>query len=532
MQPVRPQKEDSSLVEVTPNFFSRVAILALNGEEKSDIAEKIITDINDIGIAYRSQMILSVVIATFGLMINATAVVIGAMLIAPILTPIQWVAFWTTTGNKRTFLQSMRLLFLSLFIGILIAVCMTLLIPPFEITSEILSRTQPTLIDLWIALASWIVAFLSFGYQRIQASLAWVAMAAALVPPIWVVGIGIGLLSRQIARWSFLLFITNLVAIIIMWVWILYMFGFSPNQKDDQKRSIRNMIWALWILIVLCIPLATSLIDIKQWLETQKTIQRTISSFLWAESPTTALQSFDYEDDTLVIKLQSPPESILTQPQKESLSTLLAETLNKELTIDVSITPVYTATPLDALQPTLEERTRTAVETFLEANYPFVEILNIDSTQWKSILLLNLYSEENFDTVRCRSRLQEYLKEQNLPYSILLIEWMKSPTSITNLDQRTRTIQWIFSESFDQNTTLQSLSIFENTNDELLEITVWVSTSLSPTELSGELTEYQKSLETLFETSIVIIPKVQFFESIEIVDEQVTPAQEVVSSIN
>jgi uncharacterized hydrophobic protein (TIGR00271 family) len=465
-------------------------------------------------------------------MINATAVVIGAMLIAPILTPIQWVAFATTTGNQRIFLKSMRLLFLSLLIGILIAVSMTLIIPPFEITSEILSRTQPTLIDLWIALASWIVAFLSFGYKRIQASLAWVAMAAALVPPIWVIGIWIGLLSRQIARWSFLLFITNLVAIIIMGVGILYMFGFSPNQKDDRKRSIRNMIWASWILVILCIPLATSLIDIKHGLETQKIIQYTISSYLWVESPSTSLEGFDYEDNQLTIKLQSPPKSLLTQPQKESLSTLLAETLNKELTIDVSITPVYTATPLDALQPTLLELTRTVVETFLEANYPFVEILNIDSTQWKSILLLDLYSEEVFDTVRCRTRLQEYLKEQNLPYTTLLIEWMQSPTSTTNLDQRTRTIQGIFLESFDHNTILQSLSTFENSTDASLEITLWVSTSLSTNDLSSDLTAYQKSLETLFETSIIIVPKVQFFESMETSDEEPTLAEWTVSSIN
>lgn len=532
MQPVRPQKKDSSLVEETPNFFSRIAILDLSWEKKSDIAQQIITDINDVGIAYWSQMILSVVIATFGLMINATAVVIGAMLIAPILTPIQWVAFGTTTGNQRTFLKSMRLLFLSLLIGILIAVTMTLIIPPFEITSEILSRTQPTLIDLWIALASWIVAFLSFGYKRIQASLAWVAMAAALVPPIWVVGIWIWLLSRQIARWSFLLFFTNLVAIIIMWVGILYMFGFSPNQKDDRKRSLRNMIWASGILIILCIPLATTLIDIKQGLETQKIIQYTISNYLWAQSPTTSLQSFNYEDDQLTIKLQSPPKSLLTQPQKESLSELLAETLDKELTIDVSITPVYTATPLDALQPTLAERTRTTIERFLEANYPFVEILNIDSTQWQSVLLLNLYSEDNFDTVRCRTRLQEYLKEQNLPYTTLLIEWMKSPTSTTNLDQRTRTIQGIFSESFNQNTTLQSLSIFENPTDKSLEITLWVSTSLSFSKLSREFITYQKSLETLFETSITITPKVQFFKTMEIPDEEPTSVETIVSSIN
>ncbi|USN57542.1 MAG: hypothetical protein H6766_03815 [Candidatus Peribacteria bacterium] len=69
-------------------LFDHLAIWALSGEVKNDLAKTIIDDLNT-GVGYRAQMILSVVIATLGLLTNSTSVVIGAMLIAPILRPIQ-----------------------------------------------------------------------------------------------------------------------------------------------------------------------------------------------------------------------------------------------------------------------------------------------------------------------------------------------------------------------------------------------------------------------------------------------------------
>ena len=514
MQTTRPQKDDSSLVEEVPNLFKRFSLLELSWEKKSATVEQIINEINDIGIAYWSQMILSVVIATFGLMIDATAVVIWAMLIAPILSPLEWIAFATTTGNKKIFLKSFRLLFLSVLLGILVAVLFTLIIPSFQLSTEILSRTQPTLIDLWIALASWVIAFLSFGYERIQWSLAWVAMAAALVPPISVVGIGIGLLRMDIAWGSFLLFITNLVAIILMGVVIFYLFGFYPKQKDDQQRSLRNMVWALGLLFLLCIPLAGSLRDITSDLQDTQLIQQTINQYLSLESPDTKLNQFTYENWTLDIALTSQAENLFTEPQKEALITSIAEKLNTSIQADVSITPVYTATPLDRLQPTLEEKTLVSVDNFLENSYPFVTLLDLEIAPNRKALLLDMRSSEVFDTVRCRTKLNEHLVAEWFSFETVLIQRQQSPTAVNNLDQRTRTIQWLFSESI-SDALLQSLEVFEVWQTGALELTLWISTSLDQPKLSLQLADYIQRLEEVFEVWVTIIPKVQFFEEIE-----------------
>ena len=68
---------------------------------------------------------------------------------------------------------------------------MTIITPFSQVTNEIAMRTQPTLLDLFIALASGAVAFLSFGYKKISTTIAGVAMAASLLPPLCVIGIGI-----------------------------------------------------------------------------------------------------------------------------------------------------------------------------------------------------------------------------------------------------------------------------------------------------------------------------------------------------
>jgi hypothetical protein len=114
----------------------------------------------------------------------------------------------------------------------------------------------------------------------------------------------------------------------------------------------------------------------------------------------------------LDIILLSNPEKILTEPQKETLIGEIAQKLNQEIQADVSITPVYTATPLDRLLPTLEEKTFTAINTFTQESYPLVTLLNSEISPNRSALLLDMRSSESFDTVRFRTKLSDYLLDQ------------------------------------------------------------------------------------------------------------------------
>ena len=138
---------------------------------------------------YLVLTIASCFLSTFGLLINSAAVIIGAMIVAPLMLPMRGFAFATLEGDlpllKRSSIAVSMGTFLTVFCSYLIGVIVGL---P-EMGSEILSRTQPTLIDLLIA----IIAGGISGYAKIRPevgdAIPGTAIAVALVPPICVVGL-------------------------------------------------------------------------------------------------------------------------------------------------------------------------------------------------------------------------------------------------------------------------------------------------------------------------------------------------------
>ncbi len=133
-------------------FWRKIAILNLSDEKKAEVAEKMV-DYSYADTLYWLQLILSAIIATLGLLINSSAVVIGAMLISPILQPIQSFAFAVNSGHKMMYVRSLNNLVLSVVITVIVASLVTWIVPFSSLTSQVIARTSPTFIDLFIALA-------------------------------------------------------------------------------------------------------------------------------------------------------------------------------------------------------------------------------------------------------------------------------------------------------------------------------------------------------------------------------------------
>ena len=151
-------------------------------------------------------------IATLGLLQSSTAVVIGAMLVSPLMAPIASMGFGFASLDGHRIRDAAKVVAVGAAIGILTGMLLTWLSPIRNATPEILARTEPNLLDLAIALFSGIAG----GYSTVigkGGTAIGVAIATALMPPLTVIGYGIGVFQPMFAMGALLLFLTNLAAI-------------------------------------------------------------------------------------------------------------------------------------------------------------------------------------------------------------------------------------------------------------------------------------------------------------------------------
>jgi uncharacterized hydrophobic protein (TIGR00271 family) len=208
------------------------------------------------GVDFFIMIGLAAVIATLGLLLGSPAVIIGAMLVAPLMSPILSLAMSIVQGN----LPLLRLDAVATLLGIVLAICVSIvvtLISPTRInTTEILARTEPNLLDLLIALASGAAGGYAVARKEVGTALPGVAIAAALVPPLGVVGYGIGTTQFEIAGGSLLLFTTNLIAIVLAAAIVFLLLGFRPQQAHLRFVVRAGLLGAVGALLLISIPLA------------------------------------------------------------------------------------------------------------------------------------------------------------------------------------------------------------------------------------------------------------------------------------
>jgi uncharacterized hydrophobic protein (TIGR00271 family) len=154
-------------------------------------------------------------IATLGLLANSPGVVIGAMVVAPWIMPLQAMAFEILRGRLPMFLRALRTLMLGVAICVLLAMAVGHLVAFSSFGSEVMNRTSPNLLDLGVALVAGAVAMYAKLRKEAISALAGLAIAVALVPPMCVVGILLASSFWAQAYGALLLFATNLLGIMV-----------------------------------------------------------------------------------------------------------------------------------------------------------------------------------------------------------------------------------------------------------------------------------------------------------------------------
>lgn len=231
----------------------RVPFFSYASEERfNDLFKALREDARIRGI-YLSLMVLSTMLAAVGLYLNSAPVIIGAMLLAPLMAPIISLSMGILRGDIGLFRKSIVKIALGVFIALMSSALISFLFPHKPVTDEMLARLNPTLLDLAVGIISGVAAAYSKSFKEVIQSLAGVAIAVALVPPLTVAGIGLGRLDLNFFYQAYLLFSTNLVGIIVSATFTFRVLGYSA-----AVRSKRSLGVIFIFLVLIAIPLYLS----------------------------------------------------------------------------------------------------------------------------------------------------------------------------------------------------------------------------------------------------------------------------------
>lgn len=200
--------------------------------------------------SYLTLMILSVLLAAIGLFANSTPVIIGAMILAPMMAPLISLAMAVVRQDLPLLSGSLKTLGLGILLGLVFSAAMGWLMPLRVITPEISARLSPTLLDLGVAVIAGIAGAYAHAREEVARSLAGVAIAVALVPPLAVTGIGLGWGDWEVVWGAHLLFFTNLVGIVLAASLTFLLMGYAPFHL-----ARRGLLITLAVMLLVGVPL-------------------------------------------------------------------------------------------------------------------------------------------------------------------------------------------------------------------------------------------------------------------------------------
>ncbi len=387
------------------NWFA--SALGIGTERKTELYVELSKSATLKDIVYWLQIFFSAGIATLGLVLNSSAVIIGAMLISPLMAPIlsQGLAFGT--GDLTLGLRAIVNLFLSTLLGIGVAFLLVSLLPFKDQTPEITARISPNTLDLVIALFSGAVGSIATcrEVKGVVTSIPGVAIAVALMPPLCVVGYGIGFAVSvepekgfEIAIGGGLLYLTNLVAITFtamlvfvllrvdttkvravvrewretdsesLW-WLRQIDKIPPLEKAREVRSFSlRLLMILIPLLIIFVPLSRSFTKLRTQIVRQQSENRVsqLARDIWKDKYEVDLEgkTRSYLDE-LIIKEKEDKLNIFirvfqdsssyTPGERKQFINLLATALNRDPeTISLQILEIPISAR-DTVQPVVEK---------------------------------------------------------------------------------------------------------------------------------------------------------------------------------
>ena len=310
--------------------------------QRGELVENLYFENPDSGAKQRgfwTLLVLSVVIATLGVLADSTAVVIGAMLVAPLMTPIMGFSAAIVNGWMNRVVTSFATVVGGVIVAIGVAWIVTAWTPqlvPIATNSQILSRTSPTMIDLMIAFAAGAAGAYATVDKRVSSSITGVAIAVALVPPLAVVGVMLQAGDFDSALGAFLLFLTNFVMIVLVACFVFLVTGLAPMRdvRVNRKKTKTVVTTVGLAALVILVPLAFTSQGIIASATRQSAGQQVTESWL-ADQPGMELMRFSVEGEEVAVRVSG--EGSL--PSVENLEVQLEEKFESDVTVLVEYFP-------------------------------------------------------------------------------------------------------------------------------------------------------------------------------------------------
>lgn len=283
------------------------------------------------------MLTLSGVISTLGLLAGSTATVIGAMIIAPLMGPIIGIAYAVAISNRRLMKRAGLTLLWGGLATVLSSVLVAGLVGLQTLNDEILLRTEPTLIDLMVAIAAGAAGAFAKSRKHVADAFPGVAIAVALVPPLSVMGIGLALLDSDVLLGSTLLFVTNLTGIIFSGILVFLWQRYGTIQRAQGGIALSGLM-----MVIIGIPLGFSLNNLLVQSNSREQIARLIRDQLsLSESAELQQVLLDQTDDRLEITLEfAASPNTITAVDVRQAQVFLEKELNRPVDLRVRVIPV------------------------------------------------------------------------------------------------------------------------------------------------------------------------------------------------
>ncbi len=318
--------------------------------ERAQVVIQEISDGSEPGLRFYIMVVVSTMIAGFGLTMNSTAVIIGAMLVAPLMTPIFGMALGLIRGDTRLLGRASQAEIAGVAAAIGMGFLLGIVYPTLEPTPEMLSRTQPHLFDLLVAVFSGFAGAYALVDEKISPALPGVAIATAIVPPLANTGLcfSVGAYSGGVG--SFLLFFSNFLAILLVASIVFWFFGMTGKYQGlDKQILFRRFSLPVVGFCLVAVILSNTLYKISVDRHLKNTITDVLIENL-ADLPNKNFVKMAYQrlEDKIHVLAHVDSASVTSPTQVSRVQSSLSERLNRPVELTIQSNTARTVGALDA----------------------------------------------------------------------------------------------------------------------------------------------------------------------------------------